>query len=122
MRWYQVCAGVTVLGLLVTVGILLAGEPQADGPGKRAAKDAVLGEVLFTDVVSVHFVGPALPANSDGSLGGLAAGDAGEQLTIYEHYIVRDAADAEGRTLRTLYAYETLGKIEQRLSRLKVAR
>jgi hypothetical protein len=77
---------------------------------------AALGDVLFTNVVAVHFVGPALPANPDGTLGGLGADD-GITITIYEHYIAREAASHEGTVHRTLYAYDKLGKIEQRLPR-----
>lgn len=80
---------------------------------------AVLGDLLFTDVVSVHFIGPGHPANPDGSLGGLAAGDEGTEMRIYERYIIVDATDADGTTFRTLHAYETIGKIEQRIPREK---
>ena len=140
MRWYHLLTGVMCLGLLAAVGLLIAGEPQARLPhylkddvqyfpvdpklqlpgNPTDVGDAALGDLLFTDVVSVHFIGPALPANADGTLGGLAAGDDGTQMRIYERFIVRDATDSEGRTYRTLYAYETLGKIEQRLTRAKV--
>lgn len=138
MRWIHLLAGLMVVGLFAAVGLLIAEEqtkpsadylrddvqyfpsgPSAQPPGKRRpaqAGDAVLGDLLFTDVVAVHFIGPALPANSDGSLGGLAAGDDGTQMRIYERFIVREATDPEGKIYRTLYAYETLGKIEQRLA------
>jgi len=147
MRWIHLLAGLMVVGLFAAVGLLIAEEqtkpapyclgddvqfgddvqyfpsgPSTQPPGKRQpaqAGDAVLGDLLFTDVVSVHFIGPALPANSDGSLGGLAVGDDRTQMRIYERFIVREATDSEGRIYRTLYAYETLGKIEQRLERAK---
>ena len=76
---------------------------------------AVLGDLLFADVVSVHFIGPGHPANPDGSLGGLVAGDDGSQMSIYERCIVMNSPAAAGTTLRTLHAYETLGRVEQRL-------
>jgi hypothetical protein len=82
--------------------------------------DAVLGDLLFTDVVSVNFTGPGHPANPDGSLGGLVAGDDGTQIEIYERYIVADSPGADGTTLRTLHAYETLGRIQQQLPRPKI--
>ncbi|TWT57692.1 hypothetical protein KOR42_10560 [Thalassoglobus neptunius] len=76
---------------------------------------SVLGDLLFTDVVSVHFIGPGHPANPDGSFGGLAAGDDGTQMRIYQRYIVLDATDADGTTFRTLHAYDQIGNIDQRL-------
>jgi hypothetical protein len=121
MRWLPILTSVLCLGLLAAVGLLFAAEPPVPPPGTAAeTRDAVLGKLLFTDVVSVHFIGPALPANSDGSLGGLAAGDDGTQMKIYERFIVREATDPAGTTFRTLYAYETLGRVEQRLVRPKV--
>lgn len=142
MRWIHMLTALLVVGLLTVVGLSIAedqttpsqdylrddvqyfpGGPNFQLPSKRhpaQVRDAVLGDLLFTDVVSVHFIGPALPANSDGSLGGLAAGDNGTQIRIYERFIVREATDSEGRIYRTLYAYETLGKVEQRLARPKV--
>jgi hypothetical protein len=139
MRWYHLLTGVMCLGVLAAVGLLIAGEPQSQSPqylkddvqyfpvgpqhklpGRAIdVRDAALGDLLFTDVVSVHFIGPGHPANSDGTLGGLVAGDDGTQMKIYQRFIVMEAADSEGRTYRTLHAYETLGKIEQRLARRK---
>ena len=78
-------------------------------------RDAVLGDLLFADVVSVHFIGPGHPANPDGSLGVLVAGDDGIQMSIYERYIVMESPAAAGTMFRTLHAYETLGRVEQRL-------
>ena len=141
MRWIHLLAGLMVVGLFAAVGLLIAEDqtkpppyylgddvqhfpsgPSTQPPKRYPAQagNAVLGDLLFTDVVSVHFIGPALRANSDGSLGGLAAGDDGTQIRIYERYIVMEATDSEGRIYRTLYAYETLGKIEQRLAPPKV--
>jgi hypothetical protein len=127
------------LGILAAVGLLIAGEPPARSPyylqddvqyfpgfphasvpASPEGNDAALGDLLFTDVISVYFIGPALPANPDGTLGGLVAGDDGTQMRIHQRFIVREATDAEGRIFRTLYAYEKLGKIEQRLARPKV--
>lgn len=82
----------------------------------------VLGELIFTDVVSVQFIGPGHPANPDGSLGAVVAGDDGWQMRIYERYIVKEATDEDGTTLRTLHAYDEIGKIEQSIPPLNVKR
>jgi hypothetical protein len=80
---------------------------------------AALGDLLLTGrcVRTLHRSGH--PANPDGSLGGLAAGDDGTEMRVYERYIVVDATDADGTTFRTLHAYETIGKMEQRIPREK---
>lgn len=124
---------VMTLGLLVAGGILSAGDDSkpsayylqddiqyypASPEYKLVATHepiAALGDLYFTDVVSVHFVGPGHPANPDGSLGGLVLGDY-TQMKIYERYIVREATNSTGETFRELHPYETLGKIEQRFA------
>lgn len=91
--------------------------PEVPHQTPSRSSSTVLGDLLFTDVVSVHFIGLGHPANPDGSLGGLAAGDDGTELRVYERYIVQDATDADGTTFRRLHAYDKIGKIEQRIPR-----
>lgn len=122
-----------VVALVLAAGVLIADDDQTEpspyymsediqyfpaGPETKMAEaarqgKAALGELLFTDVVSVHFVGPGHPANPDGSLGGLVLGDYAE-MKIYERYIVREITNSRRETFRELHPYETLGKIEQR--------
>ncbi len=82
-------------------------------PSKPATHDAALGDLLFTDVVWVHFTGPGHPANPDGSLGGLKAGDGNTTMKIYENYIAVETEMAGGGTYRVLHAYDVIGRIEQ---------
>lgn len=102
---------VVTLGVLVATGALGADAPSTPPPYylqddvqyfpagpefKLTAAHrphAALGELLFTNVVAVHFVGPGHPANSDGTLGGLVLGDFAE-MKIYERYIVRAVTDS----------------------------
>ena len=127
--WQLPCVAVLVL----VAGVLIAGDGQTEpspyylqddiqyfpvGPEHQVAaaarlRNAALGDLLFTDVVTVYFVGPGHPANPDGSLGGLVLGDYA-QMKIYERYIVREITNSQGETFRELHPYETLGKIEQR--------
>lgn len=122
-----------VVALVLIAGVLIADDGQTvpspyylqddiqyfpAGPETKLAtasrpRNAALGDLLFTDVVSVYFVGPGHPANPDGSLGGLVLGDYA-QMKIYERYIVREVTNSNGETFRELHPYETLGKIEQR--------
>ena len=115
------------LGVLVAVGVLIGGDQTTPNysssefrlDAQVKEKDPALGDLLFTDVVSVHYVGPGFPANPDGSLGGIVGGN-GVEIKIYERYIVMEGtipvgAEAAGTTIRTLRAYDRLGKIEQRI-------
>jgi len=84
---------IVILGLLVAGGVLGADDdpkpspcyhqddvqyvpagPDSEPTGTQTP-NAILGDLLFTDVVSVHFVGPGHPTNPEGSLGGLVLGD-----------------------------------------------
>lgn len=72
------------------------------------------GKLLFSNVHSVHFSGPAQPVNSDGTFGGLTAGDDARcHITIYEKFIVREVVDTEGVGYRDVYAYDKLANFEQ---------
>lgn len=106
------------VGLVIASGLLFAGDQFETQESERhpvsERSTNPLGAELFADVISVHFIGPGHPANADGTLGGLVAEES-SRMTIYEHYIVIDVI--EGETIqRTLHAYETLGRIVQRIT------
>ncbi|MCG6156744.1 hypothetical protein [Rubinisphaera margarita] len=126
-------AAVLILGALIAGPRLLHGDGQTQPsqfystdevqfvpqtvasrrPSTPAPRDAALGDLLFTDVVWVHFTGPGHPPNPDGSLGGLVPGDGNSTMKIYENYIAVETEMAGGGTYRVLHAYDVIGKIEQ---------
>lgn len=106
------CA-ITLAALGITVGW---GVSQAQEPVSASAHefDSARGKLLFTGVVRVEFSGPGHPANSDGSLGGIADEEYSGSIAIYENYICRESAERDGIILREYYAYDKLGKFVQR--------
>jgi hypothetical protein len=78
--------------------------------------ECAFGKQLFANVIRVHFSGPAMPTNSDGTFGGLTFSDrTAGTITIYEKYIVRDEFCGDGPGLRTVYVYDKLATFEQLL-------
>jgi len=133
MQTFVKLAAVLILGVLIAGPGLLHGDgqtkpsrfystddiqyfPQNEDqrrPFNPAIDDAALGDLLFTNVVWVHFTGPGHPANPDGSLGGLKAGGGNTTMKIYENYIAVETEMAGGGTYRVLHAYDMIGRIEQ---------
>lgn len=82
---------------------------------KRADNDeSTFGKQLFGNVTSVYFSGPSMPANSDGSFGGLVDDQDSANITIYERFVVRKVVAPDGTVTRTVEPYDKLGRFEQR--------
>jgi hypothetical protein len=105
-------AGVYVISGGMTIASESIDVPVAVAPSCTATSQ--FGKPLFANVRKVHFSGPAQPANSDGTFGGLTTGDdAGCSITIYEKFIVREVVGANGVGYRDVYAYDKLANFEQ---------
>lgn len=101
---------------LVSSGLTIASEtvevPIAAAPA--CPSTIHFGKLLFSNVHSVHFSGPAQPVNSDGTFGGLTAGDDARcRIKIYEKFIVREVVGEDGVGYRDVYAYDKLANFEQ---------
>ncbi|MEQ8787309.1 MAG: hypothetical protein RIC55_13470 [Pirellulaceae bacterium] len=92
----------------------LAKNESRESDSQLASRVTDFGPVLFADVTSVRFCGPAFPVKDDDTFNELTA-DKNGSITIHERYIVREVPQADGAIRRSVYIYNELAGFEQLL-------